>query len=205
MRRKSGKFRRDSYGESRLYGAAKALAIPLQVFALVVWLAAGFFDSAPLVGDPVPAEPKVVTEIDAPGANADGPAADPSATTEADLDATVAAVLSDDPHLRIRTVISHHGLLVGITKRLPDDADILGRFVNVRLAMWPGPNGVRITRMAVGKYEIPPKWVGDALDFYKSWLPASGEVMTLLSRIETIDPDRRIVTFNAGPTANNRG
>lgn len=119
----------------------------------------------------------------------------PRRTSEAELDAAVAAALSASNDVRSRTIISRFGVLVAVSARLPESSNGFGDYVNIRLTLEPGADGLKVSRMAVGRYEVPRGWINPALRLSMGWLPGADEAITVLAGIESIDPWRKTVTM----------
>lgn len=164
------------------------LAPPAALFAVAGILFSGIFDDAPLIAAAARPIPISGTEK-----AAERP------TSEAELDAALAAAFTPSGDVRTRTVVSRFGVVVGISVRMPETADSLGDFVNLRLTLRPTPHGMKVSRMAVGNYEIPSGLTRRALPLMLDLLPGADGAATLLAGIQSVDVEGRSVGLALDP------
>ncbi len=110
----------------------------------------------------------------------------PITLDEHEVDALLAASIAKTGAVRAQSEIHPYGGIVRATLTLPAALGPLGRYVNLRAAIPPSPDGLIVSRLAVGRIEIPAALVKPALGLA---LDLAGE------RREALD-DIRSVTFS---------
>ena len=192
---------------------AARLVAPVVAICAVLWVLAGFFDDKPLIGETIEVAQSATSAVEVPAPQQGQPAAPAAATVEAaappeeamrrtsesELDAALADTLSGTEGVKSRAVVSRFGVLVAVSAKLPENANGFGDYVNIRLTVRPEAEGLEVTRMAVGRYEIPRRWIGPALKMSMDWLPGADQAAELLANIDSVDPWGKSVTFAPEP------
>ncbi len=111
----------------------------------------------------------------------------PITLTGPEIDGLIAASLPARSPVRTRTSIRPYGLVMATTVMLPVAIGPLGRYVNLRAAVPPSQGRVEVSRLAIGRIDVPASLAR----------PAFGLVLELVAgedRRRALD-DVRAVTF----------
>lgn len=121
--------------------------------------------------------------------------------TADELNALIKGGVGMLPRVSSRVDINRFGMLAGVSAELPIPENPLGRYVNVRAAIAPSEDGLNITRLAVGRIELPPAIVRPAvrlaLDRYVG--PDKGQPIVDSIRSVRVQDDRLAIAFRPPP------
>jgi hypothetical protein len=119
------------------------------------------------------------------------------AVTEADLNAILNASVASVPGLRARATVRRAGLVATATFELPFAANPFGRYLNLRVAIPPASEGFEVSRLAVGRIELPTglikPFLRTMLDFYAG--TGKGEPIVASIRSVAFSDGRAVVSY----------
>jgi hypothetical protein len=104
----------------------------------------------------------------------------------AELNTVLKASLSGIEQVAGRVAINRFGLLAAVSVTLPLPENPLGRYVNIRMAAAPSNSGLRISRLAVGRIEVPPALVLPTLELLLDQLVGAGKGTPIIASIRSL-------------------
>jgi hypothetical protein len=117
--------------------------------------------------------------------------------TEADLNAILNASVASVPGLRARATVRRAGLVAAATFELPFAANPFGRYLNLRVAIPPSSDGFEVSRLAVGRIELPTGLVKPLLRTVIDFYAGSGKGEPIVDSIRTVafSDGRAVVSY----------
>jgi hypothetical protein len=96
-----------------------------------------------------------------------------------------------------RVSIGRFGMVAGVSAELPIPETPIGRYVNLRTTVAPSDEGLKITRFAVGRIEVPPMIVRPAVRLALDYYVGRGKGQTIIDSIRAVKvhDDRLSVAF----------
>lgn len=182
----------------------KWLAVPVFAIAAGTWILSGLFDDEAYLSEP-PYQPISAAALDESAVGVDTAQADAASTartSEAELDRAIADAFREtraSEAVKTRAVLSRYGVLMAISAEMPPGSRTFGRYLNLRFTVVPRDQAFKVTRLAIGRYEIPSGWIGRAFGLAMERLPGADRALAILSDIRDIDPATRTVSMGSIP------
>lgn len=106
--------------------------------------------------------------------------------TERDLKAALAGGIAALPGLGGNIVVTSYGVILTLTGELPVPPNPLGRYVNLRLTVAPSSNGLLISRLALGRIEVPPAIVDLAFRLAFDHFVGAGKGKAMMGSVRSV-------------------
>lgn len=103
-----------------------------------------------------------------------------------DLDRLLAATLGALGPVASRVAVTRYGVVAGITVETPLPRNPFGRFVNLRITIPPSRRGLEISRIAIGRIEVPPWLVRPVLRLAFDRLLGAGKGQKALDSVRSV-------------------
>ncbi len=110
----------------------------------------------------------------------------PITMTAEELDAVLDATMAASDRVRARAVLRPYGLVVAATVTLPARLGPLGRYVNLRVALPPSSEGFEVSRLAVGRIEVPGALVKPAVGLALDLLAGTGSGRQMVDSVRSV-------------------
>jgi hypothetical protein len=127
--------------------------------------------------------------------------ATPIALSGDELNAILNATMAATDRVRARVELRPFGLVLAATVNLPAAFDPIGRYVNVRAAFPPSPQGFEVARLAVGRIDVPTGLIKPALAFGLDRLMGPGKGQAAIDSIRSVSFANDRVTVVYDPPA----
>lgn len=182
----------------------KWLAVPVVAIAAGTWILSGLFDDESFLSEPshLPIRASSLDESAVGAVTAQADSVSSARTSEAELDRALADAFREtrtSEAVKSRAVLSQYGVLMAVSAEMPPGSRTFGRYLNLRFTVVPHDQAFKVTRLAIGRYEIPSGWIGRAFVLAMERLPGADRALAILSDIRDIDPATRTVSMGSFP------
>lgn len=106
--------------------------------------------------------------------------------TSGQLNLLIRGALGGVPRATGRAVVTRYGVVAAVTVETPLPRNPLGRFVNLRATIAPSRSGLVVSRLALGRLEIPRGLVRPVLDFALDRLLGAGKGGPVLDSVQGV-------------------
>ncbi len=125
----------------------------------------------------------------------------PITLTAREIDALLNATMEASDKVRAEATLRPYGLVLATTLTLPAKFGPLGQYLNLRIALPPSKDGFEVSRLAIGRIEVPASLVKPALALGIDLLVGKGKGKPVIDSVRSVSFTGNRVTVLYRPPA----